>query len=256
MCAQRRHKSACSFAQSDQSLRCPHEETLHTWLSQMRPVKILISLRESEFSLGAHVLRYLFGCFSAYICTWLVFFYSLISSLKVSWYTFPRKITFASLLILRPILDEHTCLKVPFRIFQCIYLHLISFLFFDWFLKGELINISKKDRFCLPFDFAPLWEQIHKFRWNSLWDVIPLFGEADPILLAWSPLEKEEAETKRIFGEISPFSARVIFLWKRRVNISSLFKMRQVEVLIRLREYADWSQSSLGAHIRICIFWR
>ena len=29
MCAQRRFKSACAFAQSDQSLRCPHEETLH-----------------------------------------------------------------------------------------------------------------------------------------------------------------------------------------------------------------------------------
>ena len=38
----------CAPAQSDQSPRCPHEETLHHWLSNIhvRPVKILISLRE------------------------------------------------------------------------------------------------------------------------------------------------------------------------------------------------------------------
>ena len=34
-------------AQSDQSLRCSHEETLNTCLSKMRLVKILIRLRES-----------------------------------------------------------------------------------------------------------------------------------------------------------------------------------------------------------------
>ena len=32
MCVQQRLKSACASAQSDQSLRCPHEETLHHWL--------------------------------------------------------------------------------------------------------------------------------------------------------------------------------------------------------------------------------
>ena len=32
---------SCSFI----SLRCPHQETVHPWLSKMRPVKILISLR-------------------------------------------------------------------------------------------------------------------------------------------------------------------------------------------------------------------
>ena len=31
---------------SDQSPRCPHEETLHPWLSKARPGKILIRLRE------------------------------------------------------------------------------------------------------------------------------------------------------------------------------------------------------------------
>ena len=46
MCAQRRLRIACAFAQSDQSLRWAHEETLHTWLSKMRSVKILIRLRE------------------------------------------------------------------------------------------------------------------------------------------------------------------------------------------------------------------
>ena len=32
MCAQQRLGSACAYAQSDQSLYCPHEETLHPWL--------------------------------------------------------------------------------------------------------------------------------------------------------------------------------------------------------------------------------
>ena len=42
MCVQRRLKSAGASAQSDQSFRYPHEETLHHWQSKMRPVKILI----------------------------------------------------------------------------------------------------------------------------------------------------------------------------------------------------------------------
>ena len=45
MCVQRRLKSACASAQSDQSLRSPQEETVQLWLSTVRPVKILISLR-------------------------------------------------------------------------------------------------------------------------------------------------------------------------------------------------------------------
>ena len=36
-CAPNEHsKSACAFAQSDQSRRCPHEENLHPRLSEMR----------------------------------------------------------------------------------------------------------------------------------------------------------------------------------------------------------------------------
>ena len=34
MCAQRILKSACASAQSDQSFRCPHKETLYPWLSK------------------------------------------------------------------------------------------------------------------------------------------------------------------------------------------------------------------------------
>ena len=46
MFAQRRLKKACASAHSDQSLCCPHVETLHPWLSKMRPIKILVRLHE------------------------------------------------------------------------------------------------------------------------------------------------------------------------------------------------------------------
>ena len=52
-------KSACTCMQSDQNLCCPHEETLHPWLSKMHPVKIPIRLHKctgsSESSLGAYI---------------------------------------------------------------------------------------------------------------------------------------------------------------------------------------------------------
>ena len=52
--------------QSDLSLRCTLEETLHPWLSNLRPGKIPIRQREcacwSESSLSAHVSRYVFVC--------------------------------------------------------------------------------------------------------------------------------------------------------------------------------------------------
>ena len=70
MCARRRFKSARGSAQSDQNLRCPHEETLHHWLSKIRPRKILIRLCEctvwSESSLGTHVRRYVFWRFTSF----------------------------------------------------------------------------------------------------------------------------------------------------------------------------------------------
>ena len=54
-------KLACTFAQSDQS-SLSQEETLHSWLSKMRRVKIPSCAVWSESSLGAHVQRYLFWC--------------------------------------------------------------------------------------------------------------------------------------------------------------------------------------------------
>ena len=54
MCAQRRLRSAWASAQSDQSLRCPHVETVGPQLSIGRTVKTLIRLGGSESSLGAH----------------------------------------------------------------------------------------------------------------------------------------------------------------------------------------------------------
>ena len=58
VCAQRRLRSACASAQSDQSLCCPHEESLGPWLSIERTAKTLIRLGGcpgwSESLLGAH----------------------------------------------------------------------------------------------------------------------------------------------------------------------------------------------------------
>ena len=58
VCAQRRLRSAWASAQSDQSLRCPHEETFGPWLPIERTAKTLIRLGGcpgwSESSLGAH----------------------------------------------------------------------------------------------------------------------------------------------------------------------------------------------------------
>ena len=57
VCAQRRLRSAWASAQSDQSLRCPHEETLDPKLPTERTAKTLIRLGGrpgwSESSLGA-----------------------------------------------------------------------------------------------------------------------------------------------------------------------------------------------------------
>ena len=50
-CAQRKHRSTCASAQSDQSLRCPLEETLGPQLLIERTTKTLIRLGGSESSL-------------------------------------------------------------------------------------------------------------------------------------------------------------------------------------------------------------
>ena len=69
MCGQRRHKSACASAQSDLSLHCLHEETLHPWLSKI-PSK---DSDQTLNTLGTHVRWYGFGRFGAYSRTamWL-----------------------------------------------------------------------------------------------------------------------------------------------------------------------------------------
>ena len=58
LCAQRRLRSAWASPQSDQSLRCPHEESLDPYLPTERTAKTLIRLGGcpgwSESSLGAH----------------------------------------------------------------------------------------------------------------------------------------------------------------------------------------------------------
>ena len=60
LCAQRRLRSAWASAQSDQSLRCPHEESLDPQLPIKRTANNLIRLGEcsgwSESSLGALIL--------------------------------------------------------------------------------------------------------------------------------------------------------------------------------------------------------
>ena len=60
LCPQRRLRSAWASAQSDHSLRCPHEECLGTWLPIERTAKTLIRLGGcpgwSESSLGTQSL--------------------------------------------------------------------------------------------------------------------------------------------------------------------------------------------------------
>ena len=60
MCAQRSLRSAWASAQSDQSLRCPHEESLGPYLPIECTAKTLIRLGGcpgwSESSLGAHAI--------------------------------------------------------------------------------------------------------------------------------------------------------------------------------------------------------
>ena len=57
-CAQRRIRSACASAQSDQSLRYPHEETLASWLSKERPAKT--DQITAQSLMGVHVRRMIF----------------------------------------------------------------------------------------------------------------------------------------------------------------------------------------------------
>ena len=52
LCAQRRLRSAWASAQSDQSLRCPHEESLDPWLPFERTAKTLVRLADAQADLS------------------------------------------------------------------------------------------------------------------------------------------------------------------------------------------------------------
>ena len=71
MCAQRRLRSAWPSAESDQSFRCPHDETLGPQLPIERTAKTQIRLGGcpgwSESSLGAHVILMVLSCGGSYI---------------------------------------------------------------------------------------------------------------------------------------------------------------------------------------------
>ena len=69
-CAQRRLRSAWASAQSDQSLRCPHEETLGPLLPTERTEKTLIRLAGypgwPESSLGVQFILFVLSCGGSY----------------------------------------------------------------------------------------------------------------------------------------------------------------------------------------------
>ena len=70
MCARQRLKLACASVQSDQSHRCPHEETFRPWLSkkyaQWRFWSDCACAVWSESSLGKHMRRYFSWRFGSY----------------------------------------------------------------------------------------------------------------------------------------------------------------------------------------------
>ena len=67
LCAQRRLRSAWASAQSDQSLRCPHEEALGPLLCIERTAQSDLSLRRAHTNFVGFVMSWL-------ICTYLNFF--------------------------------------------------------------------------------------------------------------------------------------------------------------------------------------
>ena len=61
MCAGRRLKSDCAKAQSDLSLRCPHEETLYPWLSKGAPCEDSDQTAQVDLNLRlAHISKGMF----------------------------------------------------------------------------------------------------------------------------------------------------------------------------------------------------
>ena len=70
-CAQRRLRSACASAQSDQRLPCPHDDTLGPQLPTEHPAKTLIRLGGfpggSESWLSAHAISFVLSWGGSYI---------------------------------------------------------------------------------------------------------------------------------------------------------------------------------------------
>ena len=63
-----RFKSGCASPQSDQSLRSPHEETLHPLLSKILPVKIQIRFAQSDLNLRwVHISEGTFSSIAAHM---------------------------------------------------------------------------------------------------------------------------------------------------------------------------------------------
>ena len=89
LCAQRRLRSARASAQSDQSLRCPHEEPLGPYLPIERTAKTLIRLGGcpgwSESSLAAQVIVLVLLC-----CGSFVFIRVEIVAIYCCFYLFPN----------------------------------------------------------------------------------------------------------------------------------------------------------------------
>ena len=71
LCAKRRLRSAWASAQSDQSLRCLHEEALGPWLSLEHKAKTLIRLGRCpvwlESSLGTQVILLVMSCSGSFV---------------------------------------------------------------------------------------------------------------------------------------------------------------------------------------------
>ena len=70
-CVQRRHRSACAFVQSDQSLRCPHEEKLGPQLSIERTAKCEDSDQTGRVSRLIWVFAGHKGYFVGLVMKWL-----------------------------------------------------------------------------------------------------------------------------------------------------------------------------------------
>ena len=70
ICSKRRLKSACASSQSDQSLRCPHEKTLHPWFMIQKCAQwgFWSDCTNAQADLNlrwAHVQRYVFWSFGS-----------------------------------------------------------------------------------------------------------------------------------------------------------------------------------------------